>query len=55
MTPAVRALGLVQSLSLFALVAVFVRPRAAWSLRARLPVALLTFASSAALLLVHTL
>ena len=51
----VKPLGLVQALSLLALVAIFGRPRARWSLRARLPVALVVFVSSAALLVIHIL
>ncbi len=55
MSPVVRTLTAVQGLSLFALVAVFARPRAAWSLRARLPVASVVFVSSAALLVLYIL
>ncbi|WP_375398955.1 hypothetical protein [uncultured Sphingomonas sp.] len=47
-SPAARAIGALQVLSLSALVVVLARPRASWSLRARLPVALLALAASAA-------
>ncbi|WP_199857156.1 hypothetical protein [Sphingomonas sp. EC-HK361] len=53
--PLVRAIRLVQLASLLALVAVFLRPNARWSLRGRLPVALAVFVSSAVLLLLDIL
>ncbi|WP_157968786.1 MULTISPECIES: hypothetical protein [unclassified Sphingomonas] len=53
MSPAVRLLTAVQAASLLGLVAALLRPAARWSLRARLPVALLALFSSAALLVLH--